>query len=171
MSWLCMGQYLVWRQESQSIHSLSLPKVTHCLLFTTEQFPTHFFAHSADGIKVSCLYFSYIFTLWLLGVIRSYGSPAGDLWDTGLSLTQQLAVRSLCLAGGPSAWSLLVPCELRQLLTLSNSLVWSQHLLTDSYPGLMSCSSTRHILTFTFSLLTFPLSFSSPLKMRWVDSL
>ena len=129
--------------------------------------PRHLFASGADGIRVAHLFWSLMFPLQLLGVIKSSGSPAGDLWNPGLSLTHQLSVRSLCLAGESSSCCLLEPCELSQVITLSSSLVWSKHLLKDSYKELMSVSSARHILTFTFSHLTFHFSSSTPHKKKW----
>ena len=64
-----------------------------------------------------------------------------------------------------------MPCELSKLIIPSNSLVWSRHLLTDSYT--MSSSYPKHILTFNFNFshLSFDFNFSNPHVKKWVNFL
>ena len=157
ISYFAGDTFLYEDRKSKPIHRLCLnvPPLGHT------PSPLHYWAISQP----------LLCTLPILGVISNSGSPSGDSWFPGLSQTLKFSLRGLCLEGGSSACFLLVPHELSQLIILSNSLVWSKHLLTDSYTVLMSVSSPRHILTFTFSLLTFHFSLSTPHKKKRVDCL
>ena len=84
----------------------------------------------------------------LLVFIMCSGSPPGDLCDPGLSSTQQLSGRRQSLAEWSRAWTLLLPYELSQLMTSSNFLVWSKHLVRDSYTMLMFIFLSQAYFTF-----------------------
>lgn len=121
------------------LHSPRLP-----LLFITEQFCDHLFPHGVDGIIEPLLYYSQ-----LLVVIMCSVSPPGDLCDPGLSLTQQLSGRRQSLAEQSRAWTILLPYELSQLMTSSNFLVWSKHLVRDPYTMLMFIFLSQAYFTFS----------------------
>lgn len=125
----------------------ALPQIATSL-FITEQFPGHLFPHGVDESAplLSCSQ--------LLVFIMCSGCLPRDLCDPGLSLTQQLSGRRQSLAEWFRAWTLL-SYELSQLMTSSNFLVWSRHLMRDSYTMLMFIFLSQAYFTFYFNFSHF----------------